>query len=104
MIGACGVKLDRKASCSGARQLVSMDSRNQPARASRRQNPPRLGQGEGAAVTENVAELGKPRGCDRGNPALHQQIHERIGPAAKFGRNNVPAQKCPGDIEGLLLM
>ena len=85
-------------------QLIGMNTRNQSARTPGGEDPPRLRQCEGSAVAKYVAELGKSGGCNRRDPALHQQIHIGVGAAAKFGRNDVRSQKRPGDIQGLLLM
>ena len=104
VIGARGVQLDREPRRPGARELLGVNARHESAGAPRRQNPPRLRHRERAAVAEDVAELGEPRGRNGGNPALHQQVHIRVGPSPKFRRNDVRAEKRADDIERLLLM
>ena len=104
MIGARRLQLDCEASRARAGKLLGMDAWDQAARATGRQNPPRLRHCERAAIAENIAELRKPGRRDRRNPALHEQVDIRVGPAAKFRRNDVRAEKRPGDIERLLLM
>ena len=85
-------------------ELLGVNARHQAARPAGGQNPPRLRYRERAAIAVDIAKFRESRRRDCGNPALHQQIHKRFGPAAIFRRNDVRAEKRPGDIERLLLM
>src|SRR5947209_9835110 len=106
MIGARGVELYGKARCAGPCQLFSVQPRLEAAGAARGQNPPRLGNRECPAVAEDVTELRQPSPRYRGDQLPRQRVHVRvspIGPAAKFRRHNVRAQKSRDDIERLQL-
>src|SRR5580692_12651597 len=102
VIGACRLQFDRQPRGAGAGQLLGVEPRHQADRAASAQNLPRLGDGERAAVTENVAELRETRSGDRRNPPPYEEIYVRIGSAAKFGRDDVRPEKCDGDIERLI--
>ena len=104
VIRAGRLQLDREARGAGMRELLGMDSRHQAPRSPRHQDPPRLSHRERAAVAVNVAKLRKACRSDRGNPSLHERVHECVGPAAKFGRHHVRAEKRRHDVERLLLV
>ena len=104
MVGACRLHFDGEAGGAGVGQLLGMDARHQTSGTSGSENSAGLCNRECAAVAENVAEFGEAGHGYRGNPAFDEQVHVRIGPAAKFRGHDVRAEKRGVDIERVLLM
>ena len=104
VIGAGCLQFDGEAGRAGVCQLFGVDARDQAAGASGGEDFARLRDGEGAAIAKYVAEFGKARHRDGGNPAIHQQIHVGFRPAAKFSGDHVRAEKRRVDIEWMFLM
>src|SRR5487761_874630 len=108
MVGAGRVQLNRKFRAASARELFGMQAQPQSAGSRRSKNFTRLCDGESAVVAINIAEFSEMFRGDPRNPLAADQIGISVGrlagAMAKFGRDNMCAQKCAHDVEGLLAL
>lgn len=106
MVGASGVHFDGEACRTGAGELFSVKTQTEAAGASGGEHFSGLGDGEGAAVAEDVAEFGEIVGGNPRKPFAADEFDVGVGrfagAIAKFGGNDMGAEKCRHDFERLL--
>ena len=87
------MELDRQPRAAGAGELLGVQTRFHAADARGGQDEPRLCEHEGAAIAEDVAELGQPTRGHGGHHPPNQQVQVGIRLALVLGWHHVRAQK-----------